>query len=360
MRGAFLLIILSLLIGTGAGWIGAYSRGPAPLALPVPAGWPGPVTDPNTGAITEEGFQLGRKLFYDGRLSRDGNFSCASCHQQFSAFSTFEHSLSHGYNNSLTTRNAPALQNLAWQRAFMWDGSVLHLDKQPLIPMEAPNEMAETPEGILRKLKADPAYLPMFKASFRDGAMTIGHVNNALSQFMLMLVSANSKYDRVKRGEASFILPEQLGYSIFLQKCAACHAEPFFTDFSYRNNGMTLDSSLQDAGRIKVTGLASDSLKFRVPSLRNIAVTAPYGHDGRFFSLMNVFEHYRKNMTVGPHTDSLLLHRVSLSNFEIGQLTAFLYTLTDTAFLKNPRFAPPGYTITPAFIHYHGAGVREQ
>jgi cytochrome c peroxidase len=174
----------------------------------------------------------------------------------------------------------------------------------------------------------------------------------ALSQFMLMLVSSNSKYDKVKRGEDSFNLPQSLGYEIFQQKCISCHKEPFFTDFSFRNTGMPVDKTLNDIGRMKITQSNNDSLKFRVPSLRNVDVTMPYGHDGRFFSLSNVFEHYRSKMQPIATTDSLLKNKLYLSNFQIGQLTAFLYTLTDTTFLKDKRFAPPGYYTTP-FIHQH-------
>ncbi len=175
----------------------------------------------------------------------------------------------------------------------------------------------------------------------------------ALSQFVLMLVSSNSKYDKVMRGEDSFILPEKLGYEIFRQKCTSCHKEPLFTDFSYRNTGLRLDTTLNDYGRMKITHDKKDSLKFKVPSLRNVAITAPYGHDGRFFSLQNVYEHYRNKIVITDNTDSLLLHKIPLSNYETGQLTAFLRTLTDTSFLKNRAFAPPGYDITPVFIHYH-------
>jgi len=202
-------------------------------------------------------------------------------------------------------------------------------------------------------LQRDEDYKKMFKAAFGEPIINTRRMNNALSQFMLMLVSCNSKYDRVQRGEASFILPEQAGYAIFRKKCSSCHTEPLFTDLSYRNTGLLLDNTLNDYGRMIITGDKKDSLKFKVPSLRNVAITFPYGHDGRFFTLLNVFEHYRNNMVVSPLTDSSLQHRISLSNYEIGQLTAFLYTLTDTVFLKDPRFAPEGYEITPAFIHRH-------
>ena len=284
------LIILSLAILIGS-WAGIGGQSPTPLAFVVPRGWPKPVYDFKNNPLTREGFELGRKLFYDGRLSRDGNFPCASCHQQFGAFATYDHPLSHGYNNTLTYRNAPALQNLAWQKELMWDGSIHALDQQPLTPLTASNEMAETTDNILHKLNADTGYKRLFKATFGDGGISIQRMNKALSQFMVMLVSCNSKYDKVMRGEAVFILPEQLGYDIFKTKCAGCHAPPFFTDFSYRNTGMTADNSINDYGRMKATGHAADSLAFRVPSLRNVAVSFPYGHDGRFFSLAEVFEH---------------------------------------------------------------------
>jgi cytochrome c peroxidase len=343
---------LLLVLGVSLAWIDG-ARKPTPLTLPVPPGWPVPRYDFRANPLTREGFLLGRKLFYDERLSKDSTISCASCHQQFSAFATFEHSLSHGVDNTLTTRNAPALQNLAWQKTYMWDGGIGHLDLQPQAPLTATNEMGETLAGVLFKLRRDTAYRRMFRTAFGDTSVSIQRMDRALSQFLVMLVSADSKYDRVIRGKDSFLLPEKLGYAIFQQKCGACHQEPLFTDLSYRNTGMPLDNTLNDYGRMKVTGDKRDSLKFRVPSLRNVAITHPYGHDGRFFSLLNVFEHYRKNMVVTPLTDSALQHRIPLSNFEIGQLTAFLYTLTDTPFLKNPLFAPPGYVVTPVFVHRH-------
>ncbi|MBS1591775.1 MAG: cytochrome-c peroxidase [Bacteroidetes bacterium] len=324
-----------------------------PLKFVVPKNWPQPVYDFKNNPLTKEGFELGRALFYDEILSKDSTISCASCHQQFVAFATYGHNLSHGINNSFTTRNAPALQNLAWQNNFMWDGSINHLDMQPITPITAQNEMGETLQNIIIKLNRNKQYKLMFKAAFGDETINTQRITKAISQFVIMLVSSNSKYDKVMRGETKFILPEQLGYEIFKQKCAACHKEPFFTDFSFRNNGITADSSLKDFGRMNVTNNKNDSLKFRVPSLRNVAVTAPYSHDGRFFSLMNVFEHYQKNMKVMQNTDSLLQHKIPLTNFEIGQLTAFLYTLTDSSFLNNTMFAPPSYNIAPNFTHNH-------
>ncbi|AEV99286.1 cytochrome-c peroxidase [Niastella koreensis] len=326
---------------------------PTPLPFVVPPKWPKPKYDFTKNPLTREGFLLGRKLFYDERLSVDSTISCGSCHQQFAAFSTYEHNLSHGVNSSLTTRNAPALQNLAWQSEFMWDGGIAHLDLQPLMPLTAPNEMGETLAGVIRKLQQDAAYQKMFRAAFGSEGINTQRVTRALSQYMLMLVSSNSKYDQVLRGEATFLLPEQLGYDIFKQKCSSCHKEPFFTDLSYRNTGLSVDNTLNDYGRMAITGNPADSLKFKVPSLRNVMVTFPYGHDGRFFSLLNVFEHYRRDMTVSATTDSLLQHKMPLTNYEIGQLTAFLQTLTDSSFLKNSMLAPEGNLQLPPQMHIH-------
>ncbi len=350
MRISKYIWVLITIIVTGIGWITAGTRyfKPTPVKFIVPKGWPQPVYDLSKNPLTEEGIQLGKKLFYDGRLSKDGNFSCGSCHQQFGAFNSYEHPLSHGFNNSLTTRNAPGLFNLAWQKEFMWDGGINHLDLQPLAPMTAENEMAETIENVVNKLKADKEYRKLFKAAFGDEQINTQRMGKAISQFLLQMISSNSKYDKVMRGEAHFILPEQLGYEIFQKKCVSCHTEPMFTDYSYRNTGIPVDPTLNDFGRMKITGNTADSLKFRVPSLRNVAITFPYGHDGRFYSLISVFDHYRKNMVTGLATDSLLRNRLPLSNYEVGQLTAFLNTLTDSAFLKDPRFAAPGYRNTGA------------
>jgi cytochrome c peroxidase len=225
----------------------------------------------------------------------------------------------------------------------MWDGGINHLDLQPLAPMTDMSEMGENLDSILLKLRADTGYRGMFRAAFGNDSITTQQLTRALSQFIVMMVSANSKYDRVKRGTDSFTLPEKLGYEIFKRKCENCHREPLFTDLTYRNTGLTADDYLKDNGRMKITRDAHDSLKFKVPSLRNVQLTFPYGHDGRFYSLLQVMDHYRKDVVSGPTTDSLLRHGIPLSNFEIGQLTAFLYTLTDSTLINDPRFAPPDY-----------------
>jgi len=316
--GLLLVAIASACNKTGSG-----SPAPVPLSFPQPEGWPEVKYDFSQNPLTKEGCQLGRNLFFDGRLSKDGNFPCASCHQPFAAFATFDHDLSHGFNNQFTTRNATALFNLAWQTEMHHDGSIAHLDLQPLAPITAPNEMAETIEGVLTKLSSDPEYVREFNIVFGPGDITTAKMMKALSQFMLMLVSAGSKYDLVKAGKASFNVNEAAGYEIFkAKKCNSCHAEPLFTNLSYQDDGLTLNPTLNDIGRMRITGNREDSLKFRVPSLRNILLTGPYMHDGRFNSLDAVYEHYNK--------------KNPLSLTERGLLTEFYRSLTDNDFVQNP------------------------
>lgn len=318
-----------------------------------PKNWPKPLYNFKGNPLTYEGFELGKTLFYDTRLSKDSTISCNSCHQQFAAFSTYDHPLSHGIGDSLSKRNAPALQNLAWKPLFNADGGIHHLDVQPLAPITAPNEMGETIENVLKKLNRDKKMQQMHFAAFGSKNFTTATLNKALSQFVVQLISSNSKYDLVQQGKANYILPEQLGHDIFMKKCVQCHVPPFFTDFSFRNIGLPKDKFLNDDGRMSITTFSEDSLKFMVPSLRNVMVTAPYTHDGRFFGVQTMMEHYRKQVKATKQTDSLLRNFIPLSNFEIGQLTGFLYTLTDTSFLKNKNFAPKDYPIIPNFIHLH-------
>jgi cytochrome c peroxidase len=312
-----------------------------PVAFVVPAGWPAPKYDFTSNPLTKEGIELGRYLFYDGRLSKDGNYPCASCHQQDALFTHEDHALAHGYGGQSTTRNPVSIANMAWYAEYFQDGSKMKLEDVYTFHITAPNEMAETVENVIARLRSDDNYRKMFRAAFGDATINAERMNKALSQFVLTIVSSNSKFDRVKKGQASFTLPEQLGYDIFNTKCSTCHKEPFFTDFSYRNIGMPLDNFLKDKGRMFVTNNAADSLKFRVLSLRNAQVTRPFGHDGRFFSFTNMYIHYNSGLVNGPTTDPLVAGKIPLSNFEQGQLTAFLNTLTDSTLLTDPRFSKP-------------------
>lgn len=324
---------------------------PTPISLEIPPGWPKPPTDIYANnKLTEQGFQLGKKLFYDGRLSKDGEVSCASCHQQFAAFATFDHDLSHGVHNSFSTRNAPGLFNLAWMTEMHWDGGINHIEVQPLFPITAKNEMGETLDSVIYKIRKDTAYKRMFKAAFGDATINSQRMLKAIAQFTGSLISANSKYDKVMRGEASFTPFEAKGYEVFKAKCASCHKEPLFTDNSFRNNGLSLNRFF-DVGRQRVTQLSEDSLKFKVPSLRNAQITFPYMHDGRIYSIPQAIEHYRSGIiTDQPTLDPLLKNRIPMTNLEKNQLVYFIYTLTDSSFTKNMRYAPSGGgIINPGF-----------
>ncbi|MES2882277.1 MAG: cytochrome c peroxidase [Bacteroidota bacterium] len=304
----------------------------------IPPGFPPTVYNFQNNPLTEEGFLLGRKLFYDGRLSKDGIFSCASCHQQLAAFTTFEHDRSHGYNNSHTLRNAPGLFNLAWVPAFRQDGSATTIEQVALAHITSQVEMAETIPSIITKIKDDAAYTTMFGAAYGNEIITQEKILNAITQFVVSLVSANSKFDKVQRGETSFTPQEQNGYSIFQSKCATCHAGNLFTDYSYRNTGIEIDPSLNDFGRLSVTGNKNDSLKFRVPSLRNLEATSYYAHDGRLSVFRMMIQHYRNGVNPGATVDPLVANGISITNAEENDLVAFLRTLTDTAFINSPRF----------------------
>ena len=277
-----LIIIIFLVTFSGSFLMNACRKGQEDvpgktgLTFSVPAGFPAPLYDFTKNPLTEEGFQLGKMLFYDGRLSIDGNYPCASCHHQVAVFGTYDHDLSHGYNDQHTMRNAPPLFNLAWKKEFHADGKFTSLESEFIHPITASNEMAETIEHVLEKLRRDTSYNHMFQKAFGTHTVTLPRVQKALSQFVLLLVSGNTKFDKYKKGLAVFTAYEERGYQIYQSQCASCHPEPMFTDYSYRNIGLPIDPELNDYGRMRITGKREDSLKFKVPSLRNgIPITFP-------------------------------------------------------------------------------------
>ena len=342
MKIIYTILILLLAILASSFYVQLFCTA-TPLPLKLPKGWPTPNKNYfANNSITEQGFQLGRKLFYDGRLSKDGNFACASCHQQFAAFSTYDHDFSHGFNNGFTTRNAPTLVNLVWMNGFHWDGGINHIEVQPLAPLTAPNEMAETLQNVLLKINADAVYKKMFVAAFGPGTITSQKFLKALAQFTGSIISCNSKYDMVINGQATFTVSEQMGYTFFKANCNTCHAEPLFTDNSYHNIGLNSNARLHDKGRLGITGLQIDSLKFKVPTLRNIMVTAPYMHDGRFTTIGQVIEHYKSGINFKqPNIDTALHNGLQITMQQKLDLLAFLYTLKDDELLTNKRFGPP-------------------
>lgn len=315
-----------------------------PLDFVIPTNFPDPTYDFSLNPPTEKGFALGKELFYEGRLSSTGVISCGFCHIQDFAFTHHEHIVSHGVNGALGTRNAPSLANMAFLKDFMWDGSVEHLDLQPVVPITAEVEMNESINNVLRKLKEDPKYVKMFAEAFENDTISAKNMLSALSQFVTMMVSANTKYDRVVRGEGDFFTSEEeQGKKLFEQKCATCHAGVLFTDQSYRNNGLSIDPKYNDIGRMNVTGLETDKYKFRVPGLRNVAITFPYMHDGRFRTLLEVLDHYDSGMVFTQNLDPIFQEEptlgIPLTEEEKIKIIAFLETLTDDDFIFDERFS---------------------
>lgn len=317
---------------------------PPPLSISFeqPSHFPEPSYHFDKNPVTTAGFLLGKKLFYDGKLSRDGSISCGSCHIQAAAFAHKDHDLSHGVDDLLGTRNAPAIQNLAWRNSFFWDGGVHDLDLLPLSPIENPVEMDESPATALDKLRNDDEYPAMFEAAFGSEEITSTRFLQALSQFMTTLVSANSKYDKYLIGEQDLTTDELEGLQLVEEKCASCHSGVLFTDQSFRNNGLPI-FFLTDKGRALITLKTEDEYKFKVPSLRNIAVTAPYMHDGRLWTLADVLEHYNTGVQDHNTLDSILKQGgnlgIALTEQEKSKIISFLHTLTDQEFLENRVFA---------------------
>jgi len=329
--------LLLLIIATGA--FTPYA--PTPLQFVVPKGWEQPSYNFAQNPITEEGFRLGRKLFFDPGLSKDSTISCVSCHLQFSAFTHVDHSLSHGINGLKGTRNSPTLFNLAWNTSFMWDGGVNNLEVQPLNPITSPLEMDNTLDNVVQHVQKVPYYRQQFAKTFGDTTITGQRVLKALAQFTVMLQSYNSKYDKYIRNEEganNMNINELKGLQLFRLNCASCHPEPLFTNNQILNNGLPLDPELNDHGKMKITQDSTDDRKFKAPSLRNVEVSAPYMHDGRFRKLEQVIEHY----TVGIQHSATLAPQLQtppvFTDEEKKNLVLFLKTLTDKEFLYDLKY----------------------
>lgn len=335
---------------------------PTPLQWTKPSYFPDPVYDLSKNPLTVEGVELGKFLFYDGILSRTDNIGCGTCHQQQAAFTHHGHDLSHGVDDKIGTRNAPSVQNMAWNTSFFWDGGVHDMDMVPPVPIQNKVEMDERVGNVIEKLKKTPVagaakqvdYPKMFKAAFGSDSITADRMMQALSQFMMTMVSATSRYDYFLKGDASALTAQEKdGLSVFKQKCASCHAGELFTDQKFRNNGL-VPNRINDQGRYAITLNDGDRLKFKVPSLRNVGLTAPYMHDGRFTTLEQVLDHYandkpgsKDSIFVSQTLDPLLnvagqKRGISLTSAEKQSIIAFLKTLNDDDFIKDKRFSDPG------------------
>ena len=303
-----------------------------------------PVDNP----LTEEGVALGKKLFFDKILSGDGTQSCASCHHPRNAFSDNEQ-FSLGIDKKLGTRNAMPLFNMAWNfdELFNWDGKEFSLETQAFEPVTNPIEMHESWENVAQKLENHPEYPALFSQAFGSSKIDSTLVTKAIAQFERTLISGNSKFDKYLLGEATLTAEEENGFNIFMDEakgdCFHCHGSnnnPLWTDNKFHNNG--LDATFTDLGLGSVTGDPNDNGKFKSPSIRNLAYTAPYMHDGRFATLEEVINHYSEGLQRSPTIDPLMKKinqgGVGLSTKEKADLKAFLLTLSDPSFINNPSF----------------------
>lgn len=303
---------------------------------------------PSNNLLTQEGVALGKKLFFEKLLSADGTQSCATCHNPQNAFSD-RNQFSKGIDGNQGFRNAMPLFNLAWNfdELFNWDGSEFSLENQAFEPVRNPIEMHETWKNVAEKLQNHPQYPTLFKKAFETSTIDSVLITKAIAQFERTLISGNSKFDRFLRGETSLTPEEENGFNVFMDEargdCFHCHGSnnnPLWTDNLFHNNG--LDKTFTDLGLGAKTGDPKDNGKFKSPSIRNLAFTAPYMHDGRFATLEEVINHYSEGLQFSPTIDPLMKKvsqgGVQLSAKDKAALKAFLLSLSDVEFINNLAF----------------------
>lgn len=341
-------------------------QGPVPVDLEAPAYFGAPLLD-EENPTTREGIALGRMLFYDPRLSAANDVSCANCHKQENAFADVRR-FSRGHQEQEGDFNSMSLANLAWTSHFFWDGRAASLEEQAVEPIVDPAELAADAPALIAELSAVAEYPPLFADAFGDEAISLERIGQALAQFERSLISADAPYDRYLRGEYSPTQAELRGMELFFThpvpetglrgaNCGDCHSNFLTSGFSegftgFRNNGLDGDDTLKP-GLEAVTGFPADRGKFKVPTLRNIAHTAPYMHDGRFATLEEVIAHYDHGVQLSATLDPLILEasnregqstdsvRLYLTEQEKADLLAFLHMLSDETFLSNPDFSNP-------------------
>jgi cytochrome c peroxidase len=310
---------------------------------------------PGDNLLTEQGVKLGRMLFYETRLSGDNSLACASCHKQENAF-TDTNRFSTGIDGLEGHRQAMSAVNMLWNtNGYFWDGRAQKLRDQSIIPIQDDLEMNETMENVVEKLEQDTLYKHQFFRAFGSEDISSHRIGLALEQFMNSIVSYRSKYDLFLEGEATFTEKEELGMELFFEEynpyfpetsgadCGHCHGGKNFSSQEYMNNG--LDSTYNDNGRYDVTGLESDRGAMKVTTLRNIELTAPYMHDGRFKTLEEVIDHYNEGLRYNASLDPALAMTMGtglmLNNTDKDALIAFLRTLTDSILIQDSRYASP-------------------
>lgn len=319
----------------------------------------GKYTIPVDNPLSKSGVLLGRHLFYEKKLSLDNSISCGSCHVQKHAFSD-PATLSIGVNGTLGKRQSMSLSNLMWQTSFFWDGRSASLEDQALKPIVDAHEMQETLERVVDKLKKDPLYPPMFKNAFGSEEITSDRIAKALSQFERTLISGNSKYDQYLNNKYIPTASEKNGMDLFFNhpdpslgirggNCGDCHSGKLLINNNFHNNGLSTDADMKDLGLGEITSKVGDRGRFKTPSLRNIALTAPYMHDGRFRTLEEVLEQYNAHIQESSTLDPLIIsasnelngRSLKLTEAEKKDIINFLHMLSDDTFINNPEFSDP-------------------
>lgn len=262
----------------------AVKTGPRGAALPrIPLGLP-PLAIPADNPMTPEKVELGKLLYFDKRVSKDGTVACATCHDPRMAWAEHE-ATSSGIKQQVGGRNAPTVINAAYVAAQFWDGRAPTLEAQATGPVENSIEMGNTMDNVVSALSQIPGYEERFRKVFGTGVTRDGFAK-AIAAFERTVLSGDSPYDRFDKGDKSALSEsQQRGWDLFDTQCSVCHTPPLFSNYRYFNAGVSMEKPQADEGRMKVTGRASDRGKFRVPSLRNVADTAPYFHDGSAKSL---------------------------------------------------------------------------
>ena len=306
---------------------------------------------PTNNPLTEEGISLGKKLFFDKKLSANNSQACADCHNPSMAFTDgLQYSL--GIDNIEGIRNTMPLFNLAWnyEDRFFWDGRELSLERQTFDPITNPIEMHNSIENVMAVLQQDHDYPLLFEQAFGTTTIDSVQIGKAIAQFERTIISANSKFDQYLMGQTALTAEELEGFNIFMDEargdCFHCHGNqnnPLWTDNKFHNNG--LDTNPLDLGLALASGDPNDNGKFKSPSLRNLAFTAPYMHDGRFATIEEVIDHYSEGLQESPTIDPLMKKveegGVHLSTNEKQNLKSFLLTLSDFEFLNNPEYQHP-------------------
>lgn len=333
-----ILLACTLVAGLTLGGCSGTTEAPPPAVIEIPDGFPQP-SYPADNQPTTDRIALGKRLFFDKQISRTGEVACGSCHLQENAFAD-PRQLSIGIEGRIGKRNAPSLANMLFNTSFFWDGGVPTLEQQAIGPIINPLEMDMTMGEVVTRVAADPTYVDMFKRAY-NAEPTPGYVTKAIASFVRTLVSGHSRYDKYSFGDNTAMTAAELrGKDVFFgekAECFHCHIGFNFTNNAFRNNGLYLDYA--DHGRQLITELSVDQGLFKVPTLRNIALTAPYMHDGSLATLEDVVDHYMSGGKGHPNRD-VLIHKFTLTDEEKADLIAFMKSLTDDTFTSNPKFKP--------------------